>query len=140
MRDWPDWLESLRPDDVTSARMHRSVMEAAAPLLDARREDWWAVASSWARVLIPAAAVVTIVCGSLAVRDEPAVTVAASETEPSADVVDALRSETAPAGFSEFEETDHDVVFAALGEAARLRPRPAPPLTAPVGARPGTRP
>ena len=140
MRDWPAWLESLRPDDVTSARMHRSVLEAAAPLLEARREDWWTIASSWARLLIPAAAVVTIVCGSLAVRDEPAV-MAAGETEPAADVVDALRSEAAPAGFSEFEETDHDVVFAALGEAARLRPRPAPAGTAPVEPRPdGIRP
>ena len=134
MRDWPDWLDSLHPDEVTSARLRRSIGDAAAPLLAARRDDLWDVASRWAGLLTPVAAVLALVFGGLAVRQgADGETVAVAEAEMT-DVVDALRSETVPAGFSETGTADHDVVFAALGEAARLRPRPAPP----VG--PGSRP
>jgi hypothetical protein len=134
-RDWPDWLDALRPDDVTSARLRRSVLEAAEPLLEQRRDDWWDVASRWAGLLTPIAAVLALVFGGLALRQEAGIDSAAmAVTEPAADVVEALRTETAPAGFSEFAESDHDVVFAALGEAARQRPRRTP---APA---PGVRP
>lgn len=134
-REWPDWLNALRPDDVTSARLRRSVLEAAEPLLEQRRDDWWDVASRWAGLLTPIAAVLALVFGGLALRQETGMRSAGvAATEPTADVVEALRSETAPAGFSEFAQADHDVVFAALGEAARQRPRRAP---APA---PGVRP
>lgn len=126
MRDWPDWLESLRPDEFTSVRLRHSIAAAAEPLLEARRDDVWNVASRWAGLLTPAAAVLALVFGGLAMRDGAAgETVAVADVEPAADVVEVLRSETVPAGFSE-STTDEDLVFAALGEAARLRPRAAP--------------
>lgn len=134
-RDWPDWLDALRPDDLTSARLRRSVLEAAEPLLEQRRDDWWDVASRWAGLLTPIAAVLALVFGGLALRQEARIGSAdVAAVEPAADVVEALRSETAPAGFSEFAEADRDLVFAALGEAARQRPRRTP---APA---PGARP
>lgn len=118
-RDWPDWLKSLRPDEVTEARLHREIMAAARPLLDARREDWWDVASGWAGMLTPVAAVLTLVFAGLALRQgADGQTVAVAELEPAGDVVEALRTEAAPAGFSEFASADHDIVFAALGEAS----------------------
>lgn len=123
MRDWPDWLEALRPDDLTSARLRSSVMQAVEPLLEARRDDLWDVAARWAGLLTPVAAVLVLVFGGLAVSGEvadesPTLTAA----EPAPDLVELLHAEAAPAGFSEFDTND-DVVFAALGEAARQRPR-----------------
>lgn len=121
-RNWPAWLEGLRPDDVTSARLRSSIAGAAKPLLEARRDDWWDVASRWAGLLTPVAAALALVFGGVALRagvdGQP---IALAGPEPSSDVVDLLRSEAAPAGFSE-HDTNHDVVFAALGEAARQRP------------------
>lgn len=125
MRDWPEWLEGLRPDDVTAARLHRQITSAARPLLDARREDWWDVASGWAGLLTPVAAVLALVFAGVAVsQGADGETVAAADVEPASDVVEALRSETAPAGFSEFDGAGHDIVFAALGEASGRRARP----------------
>jgi hypothetical protein len=128
MRDWPKWLEGLRPDDLSSARLRGSIALAAEPLLEARRDDWWDVASRWAGLLTPVAAVLVLAFGGLAVRgDVTGESLALTEVDPAPDVVELLRSEATPAGFSEFATND-DVVFAALGEAARQRPRgePAP--------------
>lgn len=135
MRDWPDWLEPLRPDEVTSARLRRSVAEAARPLLEARREDWWDVASGWAGLLTPVAAMLVLVFAGLATQQQAGdEALVAGGLDSTPDVVDALRSEAAPAGFSELATSD-DLVFAALGEAARLRP-PSTPARSPGGARP----
>jgi hypothetical protein len=125
MRNWPRWLEGLRPDDFTSARLRSSIVQAAEPLLEARRDDLWDVASRWAGLLTPVAAALVLVFGGLALRggvsgESPALT--DGETP---DLVELLHAEVAPAGFSEFDTND-DVVFAALGEAARQRPRAAP--------------
>lgn len=136
-REWPAWLDGLRPDEVTSARLRRSILQAAEPLLEARREDWWDVASRWAGLLTPIAAVLALVFGGLALRQEiGGETLVTMDTEPTADVLEALRTETAPAGFSEFAEADHDVVFAALGEAALRRPRRTPAAPSTGGVRP----
>ena len=126
MRDWPEWLEGLRPDDLTSARLRSSIVQAGAPLLEARRDDWWDVASRWAGLLTPVAAVLVLVFGGLVLRGEMAgEPLALTAVEPAPDLVELLHSEAAPAGFSEFDTSD-DVVFAALGEAARQRPRAVP--------------
>jgi len=126
MRDWPRWLESLRPDEVTSARLRSSIVQAAEPLLKARRDDWWEVASRWAGLLTPVAAALVLVFGGLALHGGASgESLALTDGEPTPDPVELLHSEVAPAGFSEFD-TNHDVVFAALGEAARQRPRAAP--------------
>lgn len=127
MRKWPDWLESLRPDDLTSARLRSSVMLAAEPLLEARRDDLWDVASRWAGLLTPLAAMLVLVFGGLAVRGEVAdESLTLTAAQPAPDLVELLHAEAAPAGFSE-SDTNDDVVFAALGEAARQRPRSARP-------------
>jgi len=122
--EWPEWLEKLRPDDVTSARLHGSILGAAEPLLAARRDEWWEVASRWAGLLIPVAAALALVFGGVAIRGAPeAETLGLAVLEPTPDVVELLRAESTPAGFSEFATND-DVVFAALGEAARRDVRP----------------
>lgn len=133
MRRWPEWMESLRPDEITSARLRRSIMQAAAPLLEERREDVWDIASRWAGLLTPVAAVLALVFGGLAMRHEVAREMPAlAGAEPTAEFVDFL-GDAVPAGFSE-TATDDDVAFAALVEAARQRPRVVP--TAPEGERP----
>ena len=107
---------------MTSARLRRAIAEQAGPLLAARRDDWWSVASGWSGVLIPAAAVVTLVFGGIALRQgTDGETVALGDASQVESVVENLWSETVPAGFSEAAATD-DVVFAALGEASRTRP------------------
>lgn len=127
-REWSEWTRELRPDEVTSARLRRAIAEQAGPLLAARRDDWWSVASGWSGVLIPAAAVITLVFGGIALRQGAGgETVALEDVAPVESVVETLWSETVPAGFSEAAATD-DVVFAALGEAARdRRPARTPP-------------
>ncbi len=79
---WPRWLEPLRPDDVTRARIERRVRERAEPLLQARSAaaGWQGVAARWAVLVAPVAAVLTVAFGVLAYRtmpDEPASTEAA---------------------------------------------------------------
>jgi hypothetical protein len=111
---------------LTSARLQSSIVQAAAPLLEARRDDWWDVASRWAGLLTPVAAALVLVFGGLALRgDVSGESLALADGEPTPDLVELLHAEAAPAGFSEFD-TNADVVFAALGEAARQRPRAAP--------------
>ena len=117
MHDRPNWPDTLRPDDVTAARLRRSILDAAHPLLAGRRDSWWDVASNWATLLTPVAAAVTLLFAGLAIRqaipsDEP--TVARSV---SADVVESLRLEAVPAGFSAELTSDASFVFAALEEA-----------------------
>jgi hypothetical protein len=82
---WPRWLEPLRPDDVTRARIERRVREQAEPLLHARgaAAGWQSVAARWAVPLAPIAAVLTVAFGVLAYRampGEPASTEAAPLT------------------------------------------------------------
>ena len=122
--EWPEWLQELQPDDVTSARLHGSIMRAAEPLLAERRDEWWDVASRGAGLLIPVAAALALVFGGVAIRGAPeADALGLAALEPTPDVVELLRAESTPAGFSEFDTND-DVVFAALGEAARRDVRP----------------
>lgn len=67
-RRWPAWAEPLRPDDVTRARLARQIMARARPLLGARRESWQDVASGWASMLAPLAAVLLLFFTALAYR------------------------------------------------------------------------
>ena len=69
--DRPRWLSELRPDDITRARLRRSILEAAAPLLERHRLTWWEVASSWASILIPVAASVALLIAGLAIGERP---------------------------------------------------------------------
>lgn len=120
MHDRPRWLDMLLPDQVTAARLRRAILDAAAPLLAGRRDSWFDVASDWATLLTPVAAALTLIFAGLAVRqgipsDDPAGLLLVS-----ADVVESLRSQTAPAGFSQNLTDDASIVFAALSEANTL--------------------
>lgn len=120
MHDRPRWLDILLPDEVTAARLRRAILDAAEPLLAGRRDNWFDVASDWATLLTPVAAALTLIFAGLAVRqgipsDDPAGVLLVS-----ADVVESLRSQTAPAGFSQNLTDDASIVFAALSEANTL--------------------
>ncbi len=120
IHDRPRWLDILLPDQVTAARLRRAILDAAEPLLAGRRDSWFDVASDWATLLTPIAAALTLIFAGLAVRqgipsDDPAGLLLVS-----ADVVESLRSQTAPAGFSQNLTDDASIVFAALSEANTL--------------------
>lgn len=63
---WPEWLEPLRPDDLTRRRLHRAVMDTAESML--RTRTWTEVASRWSAVLAPLAAGLAVASGALAYR------------------------------------------------------------------------
>lgn len=68
---WPDWLEPLRPDDLSRARMRRAIARRAAPILQRRNVVWSDVASGWASRLAPLAVAVLLLFGWIAWRAEP---------------------------------------------------------------------
>jgi hypothetical protein len=117
MQDRQRWLDILRPDEVTVARLRRSIVDAARPLLAGKRDSWWDVASDWATLLTPVAAALTLIFAGLAVRQGVPSNDPAGSLRVSADVVESLRWQTAPAGFSQDLADDASVVFAALSEA-----------------------
>lgn len=67
-REWPAWLEPLRPDEVARTRVRRSILVTAGPILRASRAGWSDVAARWATLLAPAAAALAIVFAGLAYR------------------------------------------------------------------------
>lgn len=123
--EWPEWTESLRPDELTGARLRRSINKRAAPLLAARRDDWWEVASRWAGLLTPVGVAATLAFAALAVRNGATTTterMASAVEAPdrgSGDVFEALRSELAPPGFMADAGADEGIVFAVLGASDR---------------------
>jgi hypothetical protein len=116
MHDRPRWLDNLRPDEMTAARLRRAILDAAKPLLAAKRDSWWDVASNWATLLTPVAAALTLIFAGLAVRQGVPSDTPSGSYQASADVVESLRSQTAPAGFSHQQTDDASIVFAALSE------------------------
>ena len=118
MQNRTRWWEVLLPDEVTEARMRRSIVEAAQPLLGNRRDTWWDVASDWATLLTPIAAALTLIFAGLALR-ESIPEASKSELTVSADVVESVGSDAAPVGFTLEQFDDAEVVFAALGGEAR---------------------
>ncbi len=121
MHDRPRWLDILLPDEVTATRLRRAILDVAEPLIAGRRDSWWDVASDWATLLTPVAAALTLIFAGLAVRQGIRSDEAAGSLLVSADVVESLRSQTAPAGFSQNLTDDVSIVFAALSEANTLR-------------------
>jgi len=117
MHERPRWVDTLAPDDVTAARLRRAIVDAARPLLAGRRDSWWEVASNWATLLTPVAAVLTLLFAGLAVRQGVPSDDTGSVRAAAADVVEPLRSEVVPAGFTVEHTDDASIVFAALGEA-----------------------
>lgn len=71
-REWPAWIEPLRPDNFARARMRAAIMGRAASILDARGPgSWQEVASGWATMLLPIAAVLLLFFGGLAYQAAP---------------------------------------------------------------------
>lgn len=66
-RERQGWLDALRPDQVTRARLRAAILERAAPLLAERRDEGWlGVAAGWSGRLAPLAAAAALVFGWLA--------------------------------------------------------------------------
>ena len=116
---WPRWLDALRPDEITRARLKRSIADAAAPLLNARRLTWWEVASDWASLLTPVAAAVAVLFAGLALGDRPAArseaTMAASADAPRLEeFIDWASAEELPAAFHEDSLANLDIVLTSI--------------------------
>jgi len=78
--EWPEYLEPLRPDEVTQRRIRRHVL-AAAEALEIRARTWFDVTASWSSVLAPLAAGLLVVFGTLAYRAaEPVAPTVVAET------------------------------------------------------------
>lgn len=66
---FPEWLEPLRPDEMTRQRLRRAILAEAETLLAKRRRGgWFEVASGWATLLAPTAAGVALLFAALAYR------------------------------------------------------------------------
>ena len=118
-RGWPKWLETLRPDEITRARLKRSISDAAAPLLNSRQLTWWEVASDWASLLTPVAAAVAVLFAGLALGARPVArseaTIAVSAEAPRLEeFVDWASAEEFPAAFPEDSLTSLDVVLTSI--------------------------
>lgn len=64
--EWPAWLESLRPDELSRKRLRTSVLSAAMPILRARGQSWQDEVARWTSVLAPVAAAIAILFAGLA--------------------------------------------------------------------------
>lgn len=116
---WPAWLESLRPDSLSRHRIRRTVMERARPLLERRRPTRaWEVAAGWADVLVPVAAVASVLFGVLAARaggasDPAALTATASQTVRIEELLAAPGMTSPPAVLTRGNRPDLDGVLEA---------------------------
>lgn len=67
-REWPAWLEALRPDELTRRRLHNGVMTRAEAVLRLRERSWRDVTAGWSSILTPIAAGLAVAFGMLAYR------------------------------------------------------------------------
>lgn len=116
---WPMWLETLRPDQITRARLKRSIAGAAAPLLSARQLTWWEVASDWASLLTPVAAAVAVLFAGLALGDRPttgteAMMAVSADAPRLEEFIDWASAEELPAAFPEDSLTNLNVVLTSI--------------------------
>lgn len=71
-REWPEWFEPLRPDDVARARMRASIRERTErELARRRRRAVWEASDALARRLTPLAAAAALLFGWLALNASP---------------------------------------------------------------------
>ena len=66
--EWPEYLEPLRPDEMTRHRIQKRVMASAEALRDRRMRTWFDVTAGWSVILAPIAAGLLVVFGTLAYR------------------------------------------------------------------------
>jgi hypothetical protein len=115
---WPEWLRSLRPDELMWRRMRLVILDEARPLLAARRESWLDAIADWATILSPVAAAVTLIFAGLALRHAGQVDLEENlATAPA--VVELVRSQEAfPSTFGRDSVPDLDVMMMVLYEPA----------------------
>ncbi len=65
---WAEYLEPLRPDELTRRRLRRNVMAAAGALFERRPLSWLDVTASWSAALAPLAAGLLVAAGVLLYR------------------------------------------------------------------------
>lgn len=113
---WPNWLRALRPDEVTRHRMRRAILDEAAPLLAARRDNWFDAVAEWATILSPVAAAVTLIFAGLALRQAGSAEMV--ETLATAPAVEELarHGEPVPSAFGRDSVPDLNVVMTVLYE------------------------
>lgn len=114
-RQWPAWLEPLRPDEMTRRRLRTEILAAATPLLRIRAGSWQDVAAGWSSVLVPLAAAIALVFGTLAHR------AARSDAPPPVEIVERAEwerllgpaPENPPAFLTGAQEPSREAVFTA---------------------------
>ena len=114
---WAEYLEPLRPDELTRRRVRRSVMAAAEALLERRPLSWLDVTASWSAALAPLAAGLLVAAGALLYRisvpDAPEF-VADADPEPVGLVRSlAADAEAPPALLIDLVEPSRDAVLTA---------------------------
>ncbi len=114
---WAEYLEPLRPDELTRRRLRRSVMAAAEALFERRPLSWLDVTASWSAALTPLAAGLLVAAGALLYRisvpDAPEFAV-----DPDPEPVGLVRSlapdaEAPPAMLIDLVEPSRDAVLTA---------------------------
>ncbi len=115
---WPEYLEPLRPDEMTRHRLRRSVLAAAEALMQRRAASWFEVTAGWSSVLAPLAAGLLVVFGTLAYRASAPEGVDAVAIEPALEPLELVPSlapdaEAPPALLIGFEEPSRDALLAA---------------------------
>lgn len=114
---WPEYLEPLRPDQLTRRRLHRNVRAAAAALLERRPLSWIDITASWSAALTPVAAGLLVAAGVLVYRvSDAAAPRVAAEAEP--EPVELVRSlapdaEAPPALLIDLADPSRDAVLTA---------------------------
>ena len=114
---WAEYLEPLRPDELTRRRLSRSVIAAAEALLERRPLSWLDVTASWSAALTPLAAGLVVAAGVLLYRSSvPDAPEFAADPDP--EPVGLVRSlapdaEAPPALLIDLAEPSRDAVLTA---------------------------
>lgn len=111
---WPEYLEPLRPDEVTRHRLRKNVLLAAERLLE-RPRSWFDVTAGWSSVLAPLAAAVILVAAVIAYQTSvPSIAEAEAPVEPS-ELAQSLApdAEAPPELLIEIDEPSRDAILAA---------------------------
>ena len=95
-RGWPEWLEPLRPDELTRRRLQNQVMLAAETVLGAPTRTWQDVSASWSAFLTPLAAGLAVAFGTLAYRASAVPAPASVAATPETTAASFLDSEIVP--------------------------------------------
>lgn len=112
---WPAWIEPLRPDDVSRARMRSAVLDRADAWLERRgAASVWELAADAALRLVPLAASALLLFGWLAHRAErEPVTVSSNVAVEELVRSGAPRAQGPPAVLTSASAPSQDLVLAA---------------------------